>query len=335
MSESIRSPYQCLFEVRLLHHFWLDDGATIYDQMTDLDKKNRRLQSYDSRTFLNVIPTRPTAQAIQGLNGIFKNTRSGFIVAVPQNRTIPNDLSCEFVVSVLDPQFFNYTALTLPKQQVVEIYHKPEDKTYHYKSNVFVLSNQTGVSRGSAGDKSLFLSSRYAARSANDKIEALVTSGNTLSQLSSDNPNPTLQRINARATALPAFMHQGDIPLITPPAGLSGAPDRGILLTPGIPEAVFALLRLSPIRNDDADFSFSAGGLAKTPHPVFQVRFKNRSTIRRYLHKPNGSIDATEINTTPLTYYGNAGNRHKPSLTGIKMETSGGRINRLISDIFV
>ena len=35
MAEHTTSAYRRLFEVRLLHHYWLDDGATIFDKITD------------------------------------------------------------------------------------------------------------------------------------------------------------------------------------------------------------------------------------------------------------------------------------------------------------
>ena len=33
--EVVRIGYTRLFEVRLLHHFWLDDGATVFDAIAD------------------------------------------------------------------------------------------------------------------------------------------------------------------------------------------------------------------------------------------------------------------------------------------------------------
>ena len=33
--ETVRIGYTRLFEVRLLHHYWLDDGATVFDAIAD------------------------------------------------------------------------------------------------------------------------------------------------------------------------------------------------------------------------------------------------------------------------------------------------------------
>lgn len=337
MTETLNSLYKTLFEVRLLHHYWLDDGITVFDLITEADKKNKRLLDYDRSSFLAVMPTVSTAKRMKALNCVYKDTAPGFIVAVPATMIIPEDTLFEFVITVTNNAFFNYTALTLPAQKISEVYYPPEDNVYRYKENVPLLSNLTGVSRGSGSNKTLFLSSKYSARSPGNKVESLViAAGGALAQLTSDAPNPTSQQLNAQATNLPVFVHQNDIPTIVPPAGLTGAPERGILLSGDIHDNVFALIRLFPRRADDNNFSFIDGnGLAKTPHPIFQVRFKNRSTIRQYRNKRTGAVDSTEINPLPLTYFGNAGSKQKPSTTWIKAEKSGTKIIRLISEIFV
>jgi hypothetical protein len=54
--------------------------------------------------------------------------------------------------------FFNYTALTLQPQTIIELYHKKEDKVYRYKTNVPFLSNKSGVAKTIKNQKQLFLS---------------------------------------------------------------------------------------------------------------------------------------------------------------------------------
>lgn len=335
MTESVSSSYQPLFEVRLLHHYWLDDGATVFDLIADADKKDRFLSAYDRRDFLATAPTATTATALKGLNCIYKDTALGFIVAAARNQAIPDDVTFEFALSVTSANFFSYSALTLTPQKIIELYYPPEDRIYRYKSNVFVFSNLTGSARGQGTNRTLYLSSNYPVLSADDKIEALVITGGGLSQLTSDPPNPTVQQLNTSANNLPVFVNQNDVPVLKPPEGLVGAPVRGILLSSDIPDSIFALIRLSPIRTDDNAFSFTDDGNPRTPYPVFQLRFKSRSTVRRYLNKRTGATESTEPNPLPLTYFGNAGNKQNASTGGIKTETSGAKITRLISEIFV
>jgi hypothetical protein len=97
-----------------------------------------------------------------------------------------------------------------------------------------------------------------------------------------------------------------------------------------------ALIRLSALRLDDGDFIFTySNGHAKATPPVFQIRFKNRSTTRQYFNKNTGAVAFTEPDPLPLTRFGNAGSRQKPSEDLIKAQQSGSRITRLVSQIFV
>lgn len=55
--EIVRIGYTRLFEVRLLHHYWLDDGATVFDAIADEAVKSQRLLTYDVRRVLAVEPS--------------------------------------------------------------------------------------------------------------------------------------------------------------------------------------------------------------------------------------------------------------------------------------
>jgi hypothetical protein len=336
MTERIINGYKRLFEVRLLHHYWLDEGATVFDLIPEQAKKDTRLLQYDVRSFLAVTPTVATVKVLNGLGGVYKKTALGCLVAVPDNVVVPQDAMFELLVTIRNADFFNYTALTLRPQKIYAFYYPPEDQTYRYKENVPVLSNLTGASREAGGNKALFLSKEIPGLTANDQVEALVLSGNALVQLTGDQPGAGIQQLHALATALPIFVHQGDAPTIVPPSGLVGVPARGVMLSNDITDDVFALLRLSAVRADDGDFScIDDSGHAKTAHPVFQVRFKNRSTIWQYLNKSTEVVNDTEPDPLPLTYFGNAGTKQKPSTSLVKAVQSGTKITQLVSEIFV
>ena len=64
--ETVRIGYTRLFEVRLLHHYWLDEGATVFDAIADEAVKTRRLLTYDVRRVLEVEPSAATAAASPG-----------------------------------------------------------------------------------------------------------------------------------------------------------------------------------------------------------------------------------------------------------------------------
>jgi len=199
-----------------------------------------------------------------------------------------------------------------------------------------VLSNLTGAKRTLGAGQVLFLSRDYPAPAASDAVEAMVLSAGALLQLTSDNPGATTQQLAASATDLPVFLHQGDVPAIVPPAGVVGAPARGVQLSDDVPDNVFALITLTAVRASDDDFSFVDGtGAPKTPATVYQVRLKNRSTWWTYLDKQTGAPGAPETQPLPLTFFGNAGTRQKPSQGIVKAQMSGARITQLVSEIYI
>ena len=336
MAERVVIGYRRLFEVRLLNHYWLDEGATVFDQISDPARKDARLLTYDVRPFLTVEPTPTTARALAGYRCFFRATALGLVVAAPATAVIPADTSFEFVVSIANGTFNDYTALTLRPQKLYELFNTADRITYRYKENVPLLSNLSGATRGAGANTTLFLSSETAAPAASDQVEFLVSSGGALLQLTSDAPGATTQQLAAQATDLPLFVHQGDAPAIVAPAGLVGAPARGIRLSADVPDGVFALIHLQAVRADNGAFSFVDGaGAPKDPGPVYEVRLRNRSTFWTYLDARTGTVDSTEANALPLTFFGNAGTRQKPSRGSVKAAMSGARITRLISEIYV
>ena len=338
MSERIVSKYKRLFEVRILHHFWLDDGSFMFDTLPEI-RRNKLLLTYDCRTFIEVKPTSATLKTIKGLKGVFKQTSLGFLVAIPGSVAIPDDVVFSFLLTVSDASFYNYTSLTLLNRRIVELYYKPEDKIYRYKENVPVFSNLTGVSHGVNPNKLLFLSSPIPGSSpTTDQAEFMNVSAGALVQLTSGQPGAESQQISTVAANSPVFIHQNDSPLIIAPSGMSGTPERGILLSDEIPDDVFGLVQIAAINPVNPDFSCTAGSLAKDQAPVFQLRFKNRSAFWRYLNKTDGTLFSESGVPLPLTNAGNAGSKKKPgeSLVKVKFENDdpAKRIEKIYTEIF-
>ena len=333
MNERCGLSYKRLFEIKLFHHYWLDEGATIFDLIADHAKKADRLMNYDIRRILSITPTATTAKTLKACGSVIKNTSHGLLVAVPGGTAFANDSSLEWIVTVKDTHFFNYTALTLPAQKIYEFHRPIENKTYRYKENIPVLSNLTGDTRGTT----TFLSQPIPPLTSQDQIESLIISGTALQQLTSDQPGASISTITTQAKNLPVFVHQGDIPAIVAPSGLVGIlPARGIHLSTDMPDNVFALIRLHATRADNDAFSIvNSDGHAKSNPPVFQIRLKNRSTIWQYFNKKTNAVVSTELYPLPLTHFGNAGTKQKPSEGWVKAEKIDTKITRLVSEIFV
>jgi hypothetical protein len=120
--------------------------------------------------------------------------------------------------------------------------------------------------------------------------------------------------------------------------GLTGTPERGILLTNEIPDNVFGLIQIAATNPGNTDFNCTNAGLAKETGPVFQIRFKNRSAVWKYLNKNTGVPVSESSAPLPLTCTGNAGIKRKPgdSMVKVKFENNDPtkRIEKIYTEIF-
>jgi hypothetical protein len=334
-SERVTNSYQRLFEVQVLHHYWLDDGAMMFDSLSSADRTERLLR-YDVRRLLTIEPTPATAQLLAGLRCVSRSTALGIVVGAPSGEAIPDDVELEYTMSVVDPAFASYTALTLRPQTLHTLQHTPTLMAIRFKENVAVYSNLTGAARGAGPSKALYLSREIAAATGSEMAESLVAAGGALVQLDGDEPGASTHQVHPTVSSAPVFANQLDIPAIVPPAGLVGtAPARGIQLDDDMDASVYAVIRLAATGAADADFNVTALGLPKTPAPVFQIRLKNRSTLWRYFDRASPGAPTSESGPFPLTYFGNATTTHKPSAGIVIPETSGTAVTRIVSEIYV
>ncbi|MBE0662681.1 MAG: hypothetical protein IH597_09450 [Bacteroidales bacterium] len=114
--------YNKLFEVKILHHFFLNKGETVFDSMTDEDKALTMLQ-YDVRDFFDIYPSPECQKTLNAHNCVFKATSQGIIIGVraesddqnPPTLSLFNpfddDQVFTFVIQLKDMGFMNYTAL--------------------------------------------------------------------------------------------------------------------------------------------------------------------------------------------------------------------------------
>lgn len=114
--------YSPLFQLNVLHNFFLNKGLADYNSMSLVDK-TKQLERYDVLQFLKIIPTHETAQKIRGHNLVFKMQNNGFALwskVTGNNNNIPfidlsDELSFTFCVQITDSAFYNYTNLNLSK----------------------------------------------------------------------------------------------------------------------------------------------------------------------------------------------------------------------------
>jgi hypothetical protein len=118
--------YRTLFEVRLLHHYFLNKGSEVYDTIAKETDKLKLLSKYDISEFLEIEPTETCKKLLKKHRCIFKRIPTGFLVGiscikkddgsfVPVHK--PNDDCCfSFLVNYTDSFFINYTSLPLKRK---------------------------------------------------------------------------------------------------------------------------------------------------------------------------------------------------------------------------
>jgi len=121
---SFRIIYKNLFEINLLHHFFLDKGEEAYDTMSQEDKEKVEL-TYDIRELLEITPTPDCRKALSARYCLFKLTPKGILVGIKAKpdelqpdkfnpfAPLDEDLTFRFMIRLKDLNFMNYTALPL------------------------------------------------------------------------------------------------------------------------------------------------------------------------------------------------------------------------------
>ena len=113
--------YKTLFEIRIIHHYFLDNGEQLFDKLDD-STKNDFLTKYHVHDFINIVPTESCDKILKNLNCIYKNTSTGLIVKIQVKKQndkyvpcidIDKDVSFRFRLEFIDINFNNYTSLPL------------------------------------------------------------------------------------------------------------------------------------------------------------------------------------------------------------------------------
>ncbi|MEM8614269.1 MAG: hypothetical protein AAGF93_19780 [Cyanobacteria bacterium P01_H01_bin.105] len=112
--------YAVLFEVDIWHDYSLNRGGIIHEALSSLQQA-QVMGQYASNRFLKIQPTAITIRTLAGQQLLFRPTQTGFLVAVKLDPAssnaqplipLANDFELTFALQVVDPYFFNYTALS-------------------------------------------------------------------------------------------------------------------------------------------------------------------------------------------------------------------------------
>lgn len=118
---SFTNTYKKLLEVNFYHHYFLDDGATAFDDSPSL--KAEQLEKYRYQSFLEVVPSAKTQRKLNGLKIAARYNKAGMELWVNASETAPSsgiyqpnvaiaqDESLTFLLKVKDYLFENYSTV--------------------------------------------------------------------------------------------------------------------------------------------------------------------------------------------------------------------------------
>lgn len=325
--------YGLLFELWVLHHYWLDVGTTLFDALP-AEMREQQLRAYDVRRLLELRPTQATAKRLAGLGGLCRPTSLGLLVLLPQHARVEDEALFEFTLRIVDRDLPAYSAYGLRLPTTNTLYHPKTGRPHRFRAYGALFSNLGGCSRGAGPNKQLFLSREIPPYRAQHRVDQIVQRDGSLLQLLSDAPYETLVRLGEDVRALPGFATHADVPLSTPPGALiPQAPPLGFELPAGAPDDTHALIRIRARRPSDEDFSCVRGGELRPRAPRFQLRLKNRHTLWRRIAHGRPRRAPVEEGPYPLTHVGNPSNGSKPTRHALRVERVGRAVQRVVSEI--
>lgn len=133
--------YGLLFEVTLLHNYFLNSGKDTYADMSDANKE-KMLQKFNSNSFATIIPTVETNTRLRNFKMAFKPTKTGFRVYIKVKDddetdpfiSVPALLKLDFKISINDYQFENYSDLEfIPERMFLFSNVKPSTEPVSFK----------------------------------------------------------------------------------------------------------------------------------------------------------------------------------------------------------
>lgn len=134
----ISNIYKTLFDIRILHRYFLDEDNSAYVETGggNLQPRfeNNRLK-YDLANFMKITPTARTQKILKNYNGLYRQYKDGIRVALkrvpppapptpdPTLKTpfiaFGSDFYLDFTIEIVDPYFENYTDIVWDKNGLI------------------------------------------------------------------------------------------------------------------------------------------------------------------------------------------------------------------------
>lgn len=164
--------YKPLFQVNILHQFFLNKGTEEYLAMSAAEKE-KQLISYSISNFITVLPSAKSCQKLIGQNMVFKTSNSGFTVWIKvseSNESIPfipisDTLELTFLLKLKNHTFFNFS----------ELKFESADKLFFFSNKRLSVESETFPLLKKFGGNSM-VNDNYALSNENalNELEALA-----------------------------------------------------------------------------------------------------------------------------------------------------------------
>lgn len=137
---SFTTTYRVLFNLNIYHHYFLDNGSTVFD--SNLGLKEKQLDNYNFEDFCQLIPSEETQEIFKGNKIVFKTLPAGFTIYAKAEETAPNSGTYKPFVNLSQTTVFNF--LIYVKDSLFENYSTVNSKP----SIPYFFSNTKPVSEG-------------------------------------------------------------------------------------------------------------------------------------------------------------------------------------------
>lgn len=163
--------FKTLFELSILHGYFLNSGETQYTDL-EADKQKKIVKNYSFESFIEIVPSHETIQFLKNRRSIFSKKSDKILVGVPISNSDPTlpfidialDAELVFLIKLKDIFFENYTDISFTSNRIF------------YFSNVKPATEPASFKTISLLGDSIFVSEDYKATEATttDLLETLT-----------------------------------------------------------------------------------------------------------------------------------------------------------------
>lgn len=284
-----------LFECKLLHHYFLNKGATNILSLPP-DEQLKQFSKYNWRVFFDVVPTKDCLRQLKGHQMQLVYTPTGFLTTIKTESdsnkpaiSLSANTKFSFILRRKTERFEHFTDLTLDKKL---------DQLYYFNNLDKAQTTGLTLSKGaSTGNPSLVYSDE------NDLVKKVSPLYRYEIKTQVSNTTITLQAITATMTAPIVFAQDVNLEasetaialdLRRIPSGLyllreqNGATteEETIYLNNGtLPSNAFGIIEIFGNTDSPENYQLLTNDGAIKDGLIYEIRWNNRKTIWRYHFK--------------------------------------------------